>query len=53
MEEVDFLKYEETVNIISKKLREAANDPKVIERGEELQRILRPTWKDLNQPFTI
>ena len=25
----------------------------VIHRGEELERSMRPTWEDLNRPFTI
>lgn len=53
MEEVDFSKYEKMLDKISNDLKQIANDPKVIERGEELQRKLRPTWKDLNQPFTV
>jgi hypothetical protein len=29
------------------------NIAKMIERGEELERKMRPTWEDLNRPFTI
>lgn len=29
------------------------NIAKMIEDGEELQRKMRPTWEELNRPFTI
>ena len=29
------------------------NIAKMIERGEELERKMRPTWEDMNRPFTI
>jgi hypothetical protein len=42
------------VEAISKCLREAATDPEVIERGNELQRTLgRISWEELNRPFDI
>jgi hypothetical protein len=38
--EVDFSKYSGKVKIISAELKRIANDPEVVERGEELQRKL-------------
>jgi hypothetical protein len=29
------------------------NIAEMIERGEELERKMRPTWEDMNRPFTI
>ena len=29
------------------------NVAKVIEEGEELERKMKPTWEDMNRPFTI
>lgn len=35
----------------SKRIRD--NIAKMIEKGEKLERDLRPTWEELNRPFTI
>ena len=45
---------DKSIDEISKALRKAASDPKVIERGEELQRILSTlTPEDLLRRFDI
>ena len=53
-EKIDFSKYKEKVDIISKELHRISNDPKVIEKGEELQRTLgHLTPEDLLRRFDI
>lgn len=39
--------------ILSKELDKISSDPEVLARGEELERLMRPTWEEVNRPFNI